>query len=126
MPGTTCGCVGQFLANDYTAAIAFHPPTRDRIQRGRAHRLARSQVETGVMPRTPDRLGDNQAFGQRSAVLRASGADVVDFGAGEPDFDTPANIKRAADEAMRAGRTKYTSAGGVRPLQATMKPRPHP
>jgi len=41
----------------------------------------------------------------------------VDFGAGEPDFDTPDNIKRAAEAAMRAGKTKYTSTGGTRELQ---------
>lgn len=51
---------------------------------------------------------------QAAETLRASGADVVDFGAGEPDFDTPENIKRAAAAAMRAGKTKYTSTGGTR------------
>jgi len=50
-------------------------------------------------------------------ALRASGANVCDFGAGEPDFDTPDNIKQAADRAMRAGRTKYTSSAGIRELQ---------
>jgi len=60
------------------------------------------------------------AAAQAAEALRASGADVVDFGAGEPDFDTPPNIKRAAEEAIRAGRTKYTSTGGVRPLQAAI------
>jgi aspartate aminotransferase len=54
---------------------------------------------------------------QAAEALRAAGADVVDFGAGEPDFDTPENIKRAAEEAMRAGHTKYTSTGGTRELQ---------
>lgn len=49
--------------------------------------------------------------------LRAAGVNVVDFGAGEPDFDTPDNIKRAAAEAMRAGKTKYTPTGGTRDLQ---------
>ena len=38
-------------------------------------------------------------------ALRASGANVCDFGPGEPDFDTPDNIKQAAERAMRAGRT---------------------
>src|SRR4030095_178534 len=57
------------------------------------------------------------AAAQAAEALRAAGADVVDFGAGEPDFDTPANIKRAAEEAMRAGRTKYTNTGGVRELK---------
>ena len=40
---------------------------------------------------------------QAAEALRAAGANVVDFGAGEPDFDTPDNIKQAANEAMRAG-----------------------
>jgi aspartate aminotransferase len=53
---------------------------------------------------------------QVAAALRASGANVCDFGAGEPDFDTPDNIKQAAFEAMRAGRTKYTAAGGTREI----------
>jgi aspartate aminotransferase len=57
------------------------------------------------------------AAAQAAEALRASGANVCDFGAGEPDFDTPQNIKQAALEAMRAGRTKYTSAGGVREIQ---------
>ena len=54
---------------------------------------------------------------QAAEALRASGANVCDFGAGEPDFDTPENIKQAAAAAMRAGRTKYTAAGGVREIQ---------
>lgn len=54
---------------------------------------------------------------QAAEALRSAGADVVDFGAGEPDFDTPENIKHAAAEAMTIGRTKYTSTGGTRELQ---------
>src|SRR6266566_1348740 len=54
---------------------------------------------------------------QAAQALRAAGADVVDFGAGEPDFDTPENIKHAALEAMRAGKTKYTPTAGIRELQ---------
>ena len=54
---------------------------------------------------------------QAAEALRTAGANVVDFGAGEPDFDTPDNIKHAAAEAMRAGKTKYTSTGGTRELQ---------
>ena len=57
------------------------------------------------------------AAAQAAAALRASGVNVCDFGAGEPDFDTPENIKQAAAEAMRAGRTKYTAAGGIREIQ---------
>src|SRR6266481_4002378 len=54
---------------------------------------------------------------QAAEALRATGAKVVDFGAGEPDFDTPENIKQAAAEAMRAGKTKYTPTAGTRELQ---------
>jgi aspartate aminotransferase len=54
---------------------------------------------------------------QAAENLRAEGVDVVDLGAGEPDFDTPDNIKRAAAEAMRAGQTKYTPTAGTRQLK---------
>ena len=54
---------------------------------------------------------------QAAQALRASGANVCDFGAGEPDFDTPDNIKQAAEQAMRAGCTKYTANAGIRELQ---------
>lgn len=50
-------------------------------------------------------------------AMRAEGINVVDLGAGEPDFDTPENIKRAASEAMRLGQTKYTPTAGTRELQ---------
>lgn len=49
--------------------------------------------------------------------LRREGVDVVDFGAGEPDFPTPDNIKRAAIEAINANFTKYTNAGGTPELR---------
>jgi aspartate aminotransferase len=54
---------------------------------------------------------------QAAEAMRAAGVNVVDFGAGEPDFDTPDNIKQAAAEAMRAGKTKYTPTAGTRNLQ---------
>src|SRR3984893_18906307 len=54
---------------------------------------------------------------QTAEAMRAAGVDVVDLGAGEPDFDTPQNIKDAAAEAMRAGKTKYTPTAGIRELQ---------
>ena len=54
---------------------------------------------------------------QAAETLRSEGVTVFDFGAGEPDFDTPDNIKRAAEEAMREGKTKYTPTGGTRQVQ---------
>jgi aspartate aminotransferase len=49
--------------------------------------------------------------------LRKEGADVVDFGAGEPDFTTPVNIKQAAINALDANFTKYTNTGGTQELR---------
>jgi len=49
--------------------------------------------------------------------LRAAGVDVVDFGAGEPDFITPENIRKAAAAAIEAGFTKYTATGGTAELK---------
>jgi len=54
---------------------------------------------------------------QVAEEMRAAGVDVVDLGAGEPDFDTPENIKRAAAQAMAEGKTKYTATAGTRQLQ---------
>src|SRR5260370_32789349 len=53
---------------------------------------------------------------QAADAMRHAGIDVVDFGAGEPDFDTPQNIKDAANAAMLAGETKYTPVAGTRKL----------
>lgn len=54
---------------------------------------------------------------QKATKLKASGIDVVDFGAGEPDFPTPENIKQAAIEAIHQNFTKYTPTGGTASLK---------
>ncbi|OLD68110.1 MAG: aspartate aminotransferase [Candidatus Rokubacteria bacterium 13_1_20CM_70_15] len=56
----------------------------------------------------------------KAKALRARGVDVISFGAGEPDFDTPERIKAAAVEAMRRGQTKYTDVAGVPELRAAV------
>src|SRR3990172_9231592 len=53
----------------------------------------------------------------RAKQLKAQGIDVVSFGAGEPDFDTPQFIKDAAIEALQNGQTKYTPTGGIPELR---------
>ncbi len=53
----------------------------------------------------------------RAAELKAQGVDVISFGAGEPDFDTPAHIKEAAKKALDAGATKYTAVAGTPELR---------
>ena len=49
--------------------------------------------------------------------LKRAGHDVIGLGAGEPDFDTPDNIKEAAIQAIRDGKTKYTPADGIPELK---------
>ncbi|MFW6349447.1 MAG: pyridoxal phosphate-dependent aminotransferase [Thiohalospira sp.] len=53
----------------------------------------------------------------RAKALRAAGQDIIGLGAGEPDFDTPDNIKEAAMAAIRAGDTKYTAVDGTPALK---------
>ncbi|MFY0690968.1 MAG: pyridoxal phosphate-dependent aminotransferase [Paracoccaceae bacterium] len=54
---------------------------------------------------------------QKAAELKAAGHDVIGLGAGEPDFDTPQNIKEAAVAAIAAGKTKYTAPDGIPELK---------
>ncbi len=49
----------------------------------------------------------------KAKAMRSAGEDIIGFGAGEPDFDTPDFIKAAAVEALREGKTKYTPASGT-------------
>ena len=53
----------------------------------------------------------------KAKAMKAQGIDVVGFGAGEPDFDTPDNIKKAAIKALDEGFTKYTPSGGIEDLK---------
>ena len=57
------------------------------------------------------------AIAAKAGKLRSEGIDIVNFSAGEPDFDTPEHIKDAAIEALRRGMTKYTDVKGIEPLR---------
>ncbi|WP_336279491.1 pyridoxal phosphate-dependent aminotransferase [Bartonella sp. CB175] len=57
------------------------------------------------------------SISQKARSLKASGHDVIALSAGEPDFDTPDNIKRAAIEAIQRGETKYTPISGIPELR---------
>ena len=56
------------------------------------------------------------AVGAKAKELQANGVDVIGFGAGEPDFDTPDKIKQAGIEAIEQNATHYTSVGGTEAL----------
>ena len=57
------------------------------------------------------------AVTQKAQEMRAAGHNVIGLGAGEPDFDTPENIKDAAKAALDAGKTKYAPVGGIPALR---------
>ena len=57
------------------------------------------------------------AVTQKAQEMRAAGHNVIGLGAGEPDFDTPDNIKDAAKAALDAGKTKYSAVGGIPALR---------
>ena len=60
------------------------------------------------------------AVTNKARELKAAGRDVIGLGAGEPDFDTPRNIKEAAKRAIDEGRTKYTAVDGITELKAAI------
>jgi aspartate aminotransferase len=66
-------------------------------------------------------LSANAAAKSRATALREAGRDILDLTTGEPDFDTPAHIKRAAFAAIAAGATKYTPTPGVKALRVAVQ-----
>lgn len=60
------------------------------------------------------------AITAKAKALKSEGVDVIGFGAGEPDFDTPDNIKSAAINAINSGFTKYTAVGGIDELKSAI------
>src|SRR6185437_11667222 len=79
-------------------------------------------IGSRVMPLIAARLSrikpsPTLAMTKRSLEMKAAGRDVIGLSAGEPDFDTPANIKEAAIAAMRRGETRYTAVDGTPELK---------
>ena len=60
------------------------------------------------------------AVTMKAKALKAEGKDVIDLGAGEPDFDTPENVKQAAYVAIKSGKTKYTPVDGIPELKKSI------
>ncbi|MGD0192937.1 MAG: pyridoxal phosphate-dependent aminotransferase [Rhizomicrobium sp.] len=78
-----------------------------------------STLPSGFLSEALGRIQPAQtiAVSQKARDLKAAGRDVIGLGAGEPDFDTPDNIKEAAIAAMRRGETKYTAVEGIPELR---------
>ena len=66
-----------------------------------------------------DRISPSQtiAISTKARALKAQGRDIISLSAGEPDFDTPDNVKHAAVQAINAGQTKYTDVAGTKALR---------
>jgi aspartate aminotransferase len=81
-----------------------------------------SALPPGFTARALDRIKPSPtlAMTQKSRELKAAGRDVIGLAAGEPDFDTPDNIKEAAIAAIRRGETKYTNIEGIPELRAAV------
>ncbi|HEX8948260.1 MAG TPA: pyridoxal phosphate-dependent aminotransferase [Dissulfurispiraceae bacterium] len=60
------------------------------------------------------------AMDAKAKAMKAQGIDIVNFGVGEPDFDTPEHVKEAAAKAIRDGFTKYTPVGGIDELKGAI------
>lgn len=73
---------------------------------------------TGVSKRAQSiKPSPTLAAAAKAKAMKAQGIDVVDFGVGEPDFDTPENVKKAGIKAIETGFTKYTPAAGIDELK---------
>jgi aspartate aminotransferase len=97
------------------SAKAFHTGAKCiRIHTKSPNRKDTSMLSPRVQKIKPS---PTLAIDSRAKAMKASGIDVISFGVGEPDFDTPDNIKEAACRAIREGFTKYTAVGGIDPLK---------
>ncbi len=81
-----------------------------------------SQLPTGFLAESLNRIKPSPTIAatQRARDLKAAGRNVISLAAGEPDFDTPDNIKEAAIAAIRRGETKYTAVEGIPELRAAV------
>ena len=76
----------------------------------------------GFIADSLNRIQPSQTIGMatKARELQAQGRDVISLSAGEPDFDTPENIKQAAVKALHEGKTKYTDVDGIPELKAAV------
>jgi aspartate aminotransferase len=84
--------------------------------------MSQAQLPKGFLADSLNRIKPSPTIAatQKARDLKAAGKDVIGLGAGEPDFDTPDNIKEAAIAAIRRGETKYTAVEGIPELRAAI------
>ncbi|MDF2389294.1 pyridoxal phosphate-dependent aminotransferase [Nostoc ellipsosporum NOK] len=105
-----------------TTRLALAGMMRHEKRRGRSWPRDPLQERYPVMAFLADTLSRVKpsatiAVTQKARELKNAGRDIIGLGAGEPDFDTPDNIKNAAIEAIRRGETKYPPVSGIVPLR---------
>lgn len=84
---------------------------RGNVQKGTSRPMGIAKRAQAIKP------SPTLATAAKAKAMKAQGIDVVDFGVGEPDFDTPENVKQAGIRAIQSGFTKYTPAGGIDELK---------
>src|SRR3954469_15370009 len=101
-----------------------HSGSRRRVSPATIRLTDQTEIRTGyyAMPFIASRLSNIKpsptiAVTQKTRELKAAGRNIISLGAGEPDFDTPDNIKEAAIAAIHAGDTKYTAVDGTPALK---------
>jgi aspartate aminotransferase len=79
-------------------------------------------LPAGFLADSVNRISPSQTIGMatKARELKAKGRDVISLSAGEPDFDTPDNIKEAAVRALKEGKTKYTDVDGIPELKVAI------
>jgi aspartate aminotransferase len=94
------------MIKNFTARILYH-----ECKKGLLTSMGIAKRASAIKP------SPTLATAAKAKAMKAQGIDVVDFGVGEPDFDTPENVKEAAKKAIQAGFTKYTPASGTDELK---------
>src|SRR5262245_56648423 len=84
--------------------------------------MRQNEAAMGFIADSLNRIQPSQTIGMatKARELQGKGRDVISLSAGEPDFDTPENIKQAAVRALQEGKTKYTDVDGIPELKAAI------
>src|SRR5882762_6430477 len=103
-------------------AALYHGPIPSKIDVDSPDHHVCKEIMMPFLSAALDRVKPSAtiAVTDKARALKAAGRNVIGLGAGEPDFDTPANIKLAAIHAIEAGKTKYTDVGGIPELKAAI------